>query len=404
MFVVIRRETFLLLLLVASSGLGGPGAEAQGRGAVQISKANPMVDNLRWVGDTSTLPIQFPELFGYDLPRLRDACGSGGWEDLPAGVACDRLESAGGLGHAAAGVGLRNLGQGTISLRGVPAGANLVAAWLYVGLIDRDTAFPPMLRFEGAGFAAEPVGSSDEPCWDLGGAFQLYRAAVTEWIEPGINGEYVLSSVPSFKRDASDPFREEAPGLPLAEGASLVVVYQHWSLPRAAQVFVHEGPARLRVQRRIEHSLSVPLAIGAHLRHTRLGGDGQVWGPEGRTGQIGTFFGDGLGNWIQLRGPGSPYDPVGDWRGLDGGPVTRLWDTQTSEIPTAGGPLQEGATRYRVMYSVLEGLEPPPGEGGTCSEAEEIDPATFEPEFMDDMLVDCVVIGAHVMSVTPFED
>ena len=57
-----------------------------------------------------------------------------------------------------------------------------------------------------------------------------YRANVTKWVKTKKNATYALTGFASGVKDARDPFSTTAVP-PLAEGASLVVVYSKSSYP-----------------------------------------------------------------------------------------------------------------------------------------------------------------------------
>ena len=94
----------------------------------------------------------------------------------------------GGVDHAAAGTGTRNAGFGTIRLRGVPAGATILRAWLYWGTVyalpvpNSATAI-----FNGTTVTGQRINAPTlEPCWLFNNAkFAAFRANVKPLIVAG---------------------------------------------------------------------------------------------------------------------------------------------------------------------------------------------------------------------------
>ena len=288
--------------------------------------------------------------------------------------------ASGGFDHIVAGAGLRNAGHATLRLRGAPVTATLVAAYLYVGLIEPPTAGialskPPLagLTFDGVAVSAAQVAAGGFHCWEqapgvpLPGEASLYRASVTHLIDPLINGEYLLAGVPSGTVDGSDPFRCQAPGcaqqLPFAQGASLVVVFTDPSVPEASAVYLHEaaGLVPLLTGTLVVQQTLLPEAPPQwrSLRFTSIGGDGQTRDPDPvfePLAPITTRLAfDSLSSL--LRGPGSAIEPSEDWSGIDGGTVPQLWDSRTTlasrqELMPSGLPLAP-IDHYTVTYQAL---------------------------------------------------
>lgn len=283
----------------------------------------------------------------------------------------------GGFDHVVGAAGLRNAGYGALRLRGAPQGAVLAAAYLYVGLIenlDNGGGHPgiPDLTFEGHPVDVKRVARHGDHCWETAPGIKLpaeatlYRADVTGLMHPAINGDYHVAGATSAVTDGSNPFRCPAflcdPIATLAQGATVVAIFQHPSIPAGSVVYLHEASKIvpfLTSDLRVEHAL-VPGAPPnwSELRFTSIGGDGQTRDPDPIfepvaplvtgleiTGQIG---------WI--RGPISRVEPNADWIGLDGGTVPQLWDSRTTqvyrhELPFPGGLPSTGF--YAVNYEAL---------------------------------------------------
>lgn len=253
----------------------------------------------------------------------------------------------GGIDHVANGVGTRNAGYGTIRLRGVPPGSVVVRAYLYWGTIQNAPPPTQTILFKGVKVTGRLIGTGMS-CW-CGGVFAAYRASVITLINPGINADYLVSRMPSAITDGRDSW--DAPCvLPLSEGASLVVLYANASVPPAARVYINDGTAFFAVGGiNIFNPLPVPVAPYNQLKHTRLGGDGQVGFSTSSNLPITnerTFLGPAL---TQIKGPGSPFNGDSDWNGDDGTPLNQLWDTHTDRFNKALVPF--GAPNYVVRYT-----------------------------------------------------
>jgi hypothetical protein len=127
--------------------------------------------------------------------------------------------------YVAAGVGLRggtppNYGPpkstGTINISGIPAGAAVVKAFLYWGMLDNGLeASLGQLNFNGTSVIGSLIGSGPDTCWGRSNSF-TFRADVTPLVKS--NGAYSLKGVANTANI-------------LPEGASLVVIYQLATLP-----------------------------------------------------------------------------------------------------------------------------------------------------------------------------
>jgi hypothetical protein len=278
------------------------------------------------------------------------------------------LPLRGGIDHAVAGVGTRNSGEGVIRLRGVPPGSQLLSALLVWGEIapaaiaQYNVAFGP-----DCGVLANVVGSpaffptnpAPEPFWFAGGAFWAYLANVTPQIAPGINGDYRIKGLRSAIRDGRCPWGDglcAAPplNLTLSEGASLIVIYANQCIPRQAQLFFNLGPRMFfGVNDIYNHLTFIPIRSLPNLKHSRIGGDGQVGNANCGLRSIPgasderTFI-EGLGGFpsTQIKGDGGGLDRDSDWNGDDGQPLNKLWDTHTDVFTNN----LAGQIGYRVRY------------------------------------------------------
>jgi hypothetical protein len=264
----------------------------------------------------------------------------------------------GGLDHVANGSGSRNAGFGAIRLRGVPAGAVAVRAFLYWGVIIPPPApATATVVFNGVAVTGSLVGVATQPCWNSAGVFAGYRANVLGLLTAQINADYPVTGMPSSVTNGSNPWSPFVNTLPLAEGTSLVVVYSHSSLPPAATVLISNGPKRFD-NGTFDFTHLLPSAVPNHtvLKHTRLGADGQVGIPIPGSGLRSfanitneqTFIGrPSAGTFTQIKGIGAPLNQDSDWNGYDGDPLNKLWDTHTDDIT---GAIAVGDTSYIVRY------------------------------------------------------
>ncbi len=126
-------------------------------------------------------------------------------------------------GYAAAGVGLRDQGSGTINITGIPGGANYIArAYLFWAIIN-DVDPGGAMMINGHSAAGHLDGTDRSPCWPPPTIY-TYSANVTAFVAG--NGTYTLSGYPTGLTGGQDPWGSgNDTANPLIEGASLVVFY-----------------------------------------------------------------------------------------------------------------------------------------------------------------------------------
>jgi hypothetical protein len=140
-------------------------------------------------------------------------------------------------GYTSAGIGMRNLGYGTISITGVPAHAQVTSAFLLWDIL----ANRPAAAFRRGTVNNQPVrgtkwASGMSPCWTVARNFS-YEANVTGLVSG--NGSYALAGFATGQSNGADPWNAGSRP-PLLEGASLVVVYQLASMPQTV-IQIDEG-------------------------------------------------------------------------------------------------------------------------------------------------------------------
>jgi hypothetical protein len=270
----------------------------------------------------------------------------------------------GGVDHAAAGTGTRNTGYGTIRLRGVPAGATIVRAWLYWGTVYRNPApSSATARFNGSLVTGRRIGApTPEPCWLFQNAsFAAYRANVRPLIVAGANGDYKVTNLASVVTNGTDPFvcapPFPTPATPASEGATLLVIYSHSSVPSAARTYIHQGPALVTGNVTVTNNLSPLVPAHTVVKQTRFGADGQVGCSLFSVGFLNgemTSLGPNAASLVQIKGPGSGLNTNSDWNGYDGVSLNQLWDTQTDAFGSVNGQpniIPNGVGQYVVLYT-----------------------------------------------------
>lgn len=270
----------------------------------------------------------------------------------------------GGVDHVAAGTGTRNAGNGTIRLRGVPAGATVVRAWLYWGTVFANPVPATSTAiFNGTMVTGRRINApTAEPCWLFQNAsFAAYRATVKALITSTVNGNYQVSGLASAITNGTDPFvcapPFPTPPTPGSEGATLVVIFSHSSVPSRARTYIHEGPTLVTGTTTVTNILSPALPVHTFVKQTRFGADGQIGCSEfavpALNGEI-TAFGPNLAALTIIKGPGSTLNPSSDWSGTDGMCMNQLWDTQSDAFGSVNGMLNllpAGGTQYVVQYT-----------------------------------------------------
>ncbi len=286
----------------------------------------------------------------------------------------------GGVEPWTAGIGLRNSPTGTLQLRGARPASQLVVAWLMWGVIIRDTPDDPTaprgesISFAGVDLLGEELGESEEPCWQPGlpaageevstddgedpddgdtpTVFRAFWVDVTAYLEPEINGDYPIFFPGSSLLLGEDPWGPEVPISPgfQADGASLVVVAAHPEIDPEAMVAFHTGPSFFTGVEEYHHELTLPLPPLSRVRHLRIGGDGQARTQLDPVSTFSTCLSPFDGLWVALRGDSSAIDPRPDWQGVDGGPITQLWDSQITDAWASELQFLPDQTSYRVRY------------------------------------------------------
>jgi hypothetical protein len=137
-------------------------------------------------------------------------------------------------GYVSSGIGMRNLGYGTIGLTGIPSGSTVESAYLIWDEINNsDSAALARGTLDGTAIEGTLVASGGSPCWpsffqESGYANYSYEANVTSLVNG--NGSYRLTGFASGSAAGEDPWNVGSP-FPELEGASLVAVYKNAAKP-----------------------------------------------------------------------------------------------------------------------------------------------------------------------------
>lgn len=229
-------------------------------------------------------------------------------------------------GYVAAGIGTRNLGYGTISITGIPAGATVKSATLLWDILaDSSSASFAQGSLNGQAFTGTQWASGTSPCWPAGANFS-YEADVTSTVTG--NGSYKLAGLATGQNDGADPWTSGSTP-PLDEGASLVVVYQLASSPEVT-VQIGEGATETELGNTATATLD-GFTVGAKPTAitTYIVADGQL------PGNTASF------NGTTVPGVGFPGD---DPQAVPHYSQGNLWDTVTTDVSSYTNPGDTSAT------------------------------------------------------------
>lgn len=236
-------------------------------------------------------------------------------------------------GYVAAGIGMRNLGHGTISVTGVPSKATVKSATLLWDVLANQ-ADPTFAQgtFNGHAINGSAWASGGDPCWGVNANFS-YEADVTSLVKG--NGSYTLSGFASGQSDGADPWNSgSAP--PLLEGATLVVVYQLASMPSAV-IQIAEGATETDSGNSATATISGFSASGSpSVKTSYIVADGQY------AGNSASFNGDTLPG---VGFPGAAPQAVPNYS------LGNLWDTVTTKVSALVLPKDTSASLSVTGYS-----------------------------------------------------
>lgn len=249
--------------------------------------------------------------------------------------------------HVAAGVSLRNRGGGEINLRGAAENGTALKALLYWDILNANPAPSMTVSINGVAVTGKLIGRGQDPCWGAG-ANGAYKADVPLYLlYNGINGDYKVSGFPSSRGTGANSW--ETGGVqPMAEGATLVVVYRNPTPGAFSTTYLYEAPiSGTMFTGNFGAVLSGFTASGGTAKFTAIGADGQVGGGLSASYSVTAETSFFQGN--QIAGPSAAppswLDNDSDWNGHDGGPLNQLWDTRSHLVPIKNGST-DAAVRY----------------------------------------------------------
>jgi lysophospholipase L1-like esterase len=235
-------------------------------------------------------------------------------------------------GYTAAGIGMRNLGYGTISITGVPAGATVTSATLLWDVLA-DSSDPTFAQgtFGGTVITGTQWGSGASPCWPVASNFS-YEADVTSLVTG--NGSYNLAGFATGESDGADPWNVGTTP-PLLEGASLVVVYTLASMPQTT----------------IQIDAGATETDGGNAAIATLGGFTAGASPAATTTYIVADgqYGDSAATFNAGTLVGVTF-PGGDPQAVPNYSVGNLWDTTTTDVSSLVNPGDTSATLSVTGY------------------------------------------------------
>ncbi len=231
--------------------------------------------------------------------------------------------------YVAAGVGMRNLGGGTINIA-LPAGSTIQQAFLYWAIIRQPG--PPAANtgtLNGVGITGALVGTSGDPCWPFFGSGNFIDIYVDDVTGIALNGANILTNFPSLLT-GNEPPQSAPAAFPLLDGASLAVIFSNPNfdfntvvIRDGAQTFGGGG---------VMTSFGSFTAAGPGMPADQIAQtsyivpDGQARFPNDRASFNAAF----------VAGPGTGLKPADAFDGADGiapvFPLDGLWDTLNVDV------------------------------------------------------------------------
>lgn len=240
--------------------------------------------------------------------------------------------------HVANGVALRNRTSGTIHLRGVPVGSNVLQALLYWNFSDRNNQGLDTLPvlFNGNLLNGKKTADSADPCWGMAGSHS-YVADATQYVNagghPNQDYEVILLFDSSTSTTGQNPWSPWELQDVRTQGATLIVIYENHDTrgPLFVYDYLYNSMFYYNARFQLAHPYPYPYPYPyGHALFTMVGADGQLgYGHNTFASNELTFF-----NGNQIAGP-----PVtnSDWDGSDGWPLVQLWDTHTHIVTLTPG-------------------------------------------------------------------
>jgi len=177
-------------------------------------------------------------------------------------------------GYVAAGTGMRNMGAGSITIKGIPKASTVERAYLYWNILSSTQASSHALGYiNGHAVTGTLVGTTMDPCWGMGSS-RSYRANVTNFVS-ATDGTYDLSGFASGSTAGEDPWTSVDVS-PLLEGASLVIIYRQSRYPTTS-IFLYDGAVESRYSTGYAETTitGIPLYLSYLAYTTAIVADGQ---------------------------------------------------------------------------------------------------------------------------------
>lgn len=239
-------------------------------------------------------------------------------------------------GCVSKGVGMRNLGYGTINLTTteIPLGSTIEKAFLYWAVMP--PAGEQALntgKFNGNDIVGTLIGTPTAPCWDFLEEIDVFRAEIDPLL---VNiGSNNLTDFPSGVVDGTPPVDNQTP--PLIDGASLVVIFRNPSFSFKTIIINDGGDTIFTFPGSVSTTFNniQPIATPVTAETTYIVADGQLRFPLDRA----------IFNTQTIAGPGSvpPLKPEDAFDGSDGSSIAGyqndgLWDTLTVDVSNLINP------------------------------------------------------------------
>ena len=219
--------------------------------------------------------------------------------------------------YAAAGIGMRGTGSGTITIASIPPGATVTQAFLYWATVAT-TFSPPFANgvFNGTPITGTSTGTDGDPCWPGTTTTFAFRANVTALVLPGGNGVYTLTGFATGPPTPTTIFGE-ATTPPLAEGATLVILYTDPAALENRDIVIYDGADTIDYAPvgSVSTTMSIPpIGVPGNATTTYIVADGQPH--------------PGFGDQTVFNSNVIATDPPGSFNGSDG----KIWDTDSYNV------------------------------------------------------------------------
>jgi hypothetical protein len=186
--------------------------------------------------------------------------------------------TVGGIGLRGAGV--NGVATGTINIAGVPANADIIAAYVYWETLGngQNGTFLPQGASQTSNIAGTALGTVASPCWPTITTITVYRADVLQYFPRDNNGRQLVNGGHRLTLpDSGNPSVA-----PSTEGASLVIV---WRLPGLSYkaIILYDGAFTITGKGNVFNQTILGFyqasSVNPQARMTHIVGDGQAPSP-----------------------------------------------------------------------------------------------------------------------------